>query len=369
MTEPFEKLLEVSELYLKDGRTSATRDSLLNRQRTLTSYIRALDECGEDPGIAGVLKWKQSLVDSGLKKSTIHQYLVELRCFYTWAIDHGFFTDNPVKPSDMPRVVKNPYQLMSEDQMLRLLQRVDPRDYRKDRVYWLRNRAIVVTLITTSIRNGELMDLTLSDLDWDGSEILIRSGKGGKDRYVDFPEITKAAIGEYWSAPEMPKDPSPDMPVFLAFDKKTGAPRRIDSRKSLSTYVKRYVSHMLPEYEKDVRSHALRHVGASLLLTNGDSLEQIQNILGHACQSTTKIYAARLRPDKSHVQNANRIWDELAYQTGASVRAFERAREKRARKEENGPEPENPGPAPSQPRPETDETVYDGSRNLFGEAV
>lgn len=329
MTEAFEKFLEVSQLYLKDCRTSAAQSSFINRRRTLSSYISALDESGTDPGVLGILTWKQALADRGLKKSTIRQYLVELHAFYEWAIDHRFYKENPVKKSDMPKDVKKPYQLMSEDQMLRLLQRVEPHDYRKDRIYWIRNRAIVITLITTSIRNHELINLTVSDLDWENSEILIRSGKGDKDRWVNFPDITKAAIREYWSCPEMPKDPPPDFPVFAAFSKKTGEPGPIRDAKSLSTYVKRYVARVIPEYGKDVRSHALRHVGASLLLTNGDAMEQIQQILGHANASTTKVYAARLRPDKTHVKNANRIWEEIEYQTGLSQKASEEAQRRR----------------------------------------
>lgn len=367
MTDAFKKFLEVSELYMKDGRTSASNATLDNRQRTLTSYIRCLDESGEDPGVLGVLKWKQSMQDRGLKKSTIRQYLVELHAFYNWAIDHRFYTENPVKKSDYPRAVKNPYQLMSEEQMLRLLERKPPQKYRSHQFYWFRNRAIVVTLITTSIRNHELMNLTMSDLDWENSEILIRSGKGDKDRFVNFPEIAQAAIREYMSFPQIPADPPPDFPVFVSIDRKTGTPQPIQDRKTLSVFVQRYVRHMLPEYNADVRSHALRHVGASLLLTNGDSMEQIQHLLGHAELSTTKIYAARLRPDKTHVQNANRIWDEIAYQTGRSKKSSEESMRKRLELE---PPPAAEEPRqPPEPQPRRSASQYDGSKNIFGESI
>ena len=367
MTDAFKKFLEVSELYMKDGRTSASNTTLDNRQRTLTSYIRCLDESGEDPGVLGVLKWKQSMQDRGLKKSTIRQYLVELHAFYNWAIDHRFYQENPVKKSDYPRAVKNPYQLMSEEQMLRLLERKPPQKYRSPQFYWFRNRAIVVTLITTSIRNHELMNLTMSDLDWESGEILIRSGKGDKDRFVNFPEIAQAAIREYMSFPQIPADPPPDFPVFVSIDRKTGTPQPIQSRKTLSVFVQRYVRHMLPEYKADVRSRALRHVGASLLLTNGDSQEQLQHLLGHAEFSTTKIYAARLRPDRTYVQNANRIWDEIEYQIERRKKASEESVRKRLELE---PPPAAEEPQqPPEPQPRRSASQYDGSKNIFGESI
>ena len=370
MTDEFKKFLEVSELYMKDGRTSASKTTLDNRQRTLTSYLRCLDESGEDPGILGVLTWKQSMLDRGLKKSTIRQYLVELHAFYDWAIDHRFYQENPVKRSDYPKNVRNPYQLMSEDQMLRLLERKPPQKYRSPKFYWFRNRAIVVTLITTSIRNHELLNLTMSDLDWESGEILIRSGKGDKDRYVNLPEIAQAAIREYMSFPQIPSDPPPDFPVFVSIDPKTGTPQPIQNRNTLSVFVQRYVEHMLPEYQSEIRSHALRHVGASLLLTNGDSLEQIQHLLGHAESSTTKIYAARLRPDKTHVKSANQIWDEIEYQTGLSKKASEKSMRGRAA-QEAPPEVESPRPAPELKgtRPRNSAPLYDGAKNLFGEST
>ena len=55
--------------------------------------------------------------------------------------------------------------------------------------------------------------------------------------------------------------------------------RRADTERAVESLFAEYQKELLEEYEANVRSHALRHIGASLLLTNGESMEQIQQTL------------------------------------------------------------------------------------------
>ena len=380
MTRETQRFMEVSALYLRDCRITASKTTIDNRSRTLSMFLKSLDENGDDPDVLGVMNWKSGMAERGLKRSSMRQYLSELHEFFRWAVEHGFYESNPVKRSDIPKSRQQPYHLMSEDQMLRLLEHRRP-SHGVEKT-WLRNRAIVVMFITTSVRNSELLDLVESDLDWENHQIYIRSGKGDKDRFVPFPKIAQAAIREYLAAGYRPKEVGPDAALFGYVDEKSGRWKPFASRIIVSKIVNSYVHGMIPEYEANVRSHALRHIGASLLLTNGESMEQIQQTLGHSDMRTTKIYAARLRPDKTHVETANRIWEEIAYQTRLSEKEAERLQEKMPQdatvsglSAPAGADSEiQEGREPAlrnqrQPPPEKVRHTFDGTRNLFGDTL
>lgn len=61
----------------------------------------------------------------------------------------------------------------------------------------VRDRAILLLLATTGIRNGELRTLRLQDVDWRAGEVFIRHTKGRRDRVAPLLEETGAALADY----------------------------------------------------------------------------------------------------------------------------------------------------------------------------
>jgi integrase/recombinase XerD len=61
----------------------------------------------------------------------------------------------------------------------------------------IRDRALLLLLATTGIRNGELRALQLQDIDWRAGEVFVRRTKGKRDRVVPLLEETGAALAEY----------------------------------------------------------------------------------------------------------------------------------------------------------------------------
>jgi integrase len=61
----------------------------------------------------------------------------------------------------------------------------------------VRDRAILLLLATTGIRNGELRALRLQDVDWRAGEVFIRHTKGKRDRVTPLLEETGAALANY----------------------------------------------------------------------------------------------------------------------------------------------------------------------------
>ena len=129
----------------------------------------------------------------------------------------------------------------------------------------------------------ELVALKLYDLDLTGGTVLIRQGKGRKDRVVPIGDRAVAWVQKYLreARPALAAEPD-DCTLFL-----TNAGEEI-TRDHLSDLVRFYVDKA--EIGKTGSSHLLRHTMATLMLEGGADIRFIQQMLGHASLSTTEMY-------------------------------------------------------------------------------
>lgn len=156
------------------------------------------------------------------------------------------------------------------------------------RLELLRDRALLRTLFCTGMRRAEVASLNRSDVADGRANQAIVTGKGDKDRTIFFDEPTLAAVRAYLVARADTHEP-----LFIRHDRARGKPKnrgqnyRITPQTIFDT-VKRYASQL----GVDVSPHDFRHEKATVMLNNGASLSEIQDILGHASPETTKrIYA------------------------------------------------------------------------------
>lgn len=173
------------------------------------------------------------------------------------------------------------------------------------RLELLRDRALLRTLFCTGMRRAEVARLTRADVADGRRDQAIITGKGEKERIVFFDEPTLAAIRAY-----LKERADSFFPLFIRHDRARGKPRfggenyRITPQTIFDT-VKRYARAV----GIDASPHDFRHEKATVLLNNGASLSEVQDLLGHASPETTKkIYAhyetARLR-DAFHRYSAS----------------------------------------------------------------
>ncbi len=133
-------------------------------------------------------------------------------------------------------------------------------------------------MLHSGLRSGECTDLRFQDLDLSGQRLIVRQGKGQRDRLVYLSPITCRAIQNYLQAsPRRPTDP-----LWL----------RPDGKPMSQTWLSAHISVIGKEAKIDpLYPHRLRHTCATRLLNAGMDITRIQKLLGHERISTTMIYA------------------------------------------------------------------------------
>lgn len=141
----------------------------------------------------------------------------------------------------------------------------------------LKHRIVLGLLYGCGLRNAELCNLKITDVDLDRKVVHVRQGKGRKDRYVPINNMLVRGIKKYLQADK------PD--TYLINSNKTGGP-----------YTPRGVQWVLRETRKhsgiakDITAHSLRHSYATHLLEMGMDIITLKDLLGHEAIQTTMTY-------------------------------------------------------------------------------
>jgi integrase/recombinase XerD len=202
-----------------------------------------------------------------------------LRGYFKWLTRTNVLLWNPASEMELPRAARRlPKHVLTVAEVERVLAQPDVFD-----PLGLRDRAILETLYSTAIRRREASEVTLFDVDADRGTLMVRQGKGKKDRVVPIGERALGWIRRYLDEvrPRFVVAPDPGT-LFLTYD---GA--GIGSAyltELVSTYVRNAT------LGKTGSCHLFRHTCATLMLEGGADIRYIQEMLGHAELSTTQIY-------------------------------------------------------------------------------
>jgi integrase/recombinase XerD len=208
-----------------------------------------------------------------------HVMLTPIKAFFKWLSKENHILYNPASELELPKKPKRlPKTILDIEAVETILNQPGIKT-----VAGLRDRAIMELLYSTGIRRMELVHLKLFDIDSRRSTLLVRSGKGGKDRFLPIGERALAWVEKYRS------DARPEL--LIGHDDGTlfltdqGQPFR---RNALTARIKRYIQ----QAGLDVQGacHLFRHAMATHMLENGADIRFIQAILGHEDLSTTEVY-------------------------------------------------------------------------------
>ena len=207
------------------------------------------------------------------------QHLIPVRAFFKWLGRNNHILANPAADLELPRGEKRlPKHILTASEAERVLA-LPP----LDDPLGLRDRAILEVLYSTGMRRMEVAGLRLYDLDQERGTVMVRQGKGKKDRMIPMGARAFAWVVRYIeeARPRLVVA-GDDGTVFLTNLGTPFEPGR------LTQLVRDYID--AAETGKRGSCHLFRHTCATLMLEGGADVRFIQQLLGHAKLETTQIY-------------------------------------------------------------------------------
>jgi site-specific recombinase XerD len=159
----------------------------------------------------------------------------------------------------------------------------------------VRDRALLLVLATTGLRNKEIRALELQDIHWRAAEVFVRRTKGKRDRVVPLLEEAGAALADY-VLHARPKIDSPR--VFLSF---VPPARPFKCPASISRIVRSRLEGSGVEVSGAAGAHLLRHSLATQLVSQRCPVNEVADLLGHRSINTTAIYVKVALPQLTDV--------------------------------------------------------------------
>lgn len=211
------------------------------------------------------------------KKNTQGYYIIAMRNFFKYLIRRDIDIISPDK-IDLPKSGDREINIISEDELIRLLESPDLSDLKG-----IRDKAILELLFSTGLRVSELCSLNKDSVNLQTGEFPVK-GKGRKIRVVFLSERAKKYLIDWLKA----RKEIVDEPLFIGLPNiKSKNYTRLTSR-SIERIIKHYS--VKAGITKKVVPHTLRHCFATDLLQNGADLRSVQSMLGHSSIATTQIY-------------------------------------------------------------------------------
>ena len=211
-----------------------------------------------------------------MNEKSISRTISCLKSFYKFLIIEKIVKTNPTDGLYMPKVKKSLPNVLSVDDVTLLL------DVKLDDDFSYRNKAMLELMYATGLRVSELVELKLSDLDFNDDIIRIM-GKGSKERIIPIGDFAKDYLLKYINnhRGNMLKGINTDYVFLNNHGKKM-------TRQGFFKIIKKLAKDV--GISTEISPHTLRHSFASHLLKYGADLRTIQELLGHSDISTTQIY-------------------------------------------------------------------------------
>lgn len=219
--------------------------------------------------------------DDGQPLSTRSQHtrITPLRAYFKWLARQNYILYNPASELELPRLERRlPKHVLSIKEAEAVLAMPD-----LSLSTGIRDRAILETLYSTGMRRMELIGLHLHDIDTERGTVMIRQGKGKKDRMIPIGERALEWVAKYRDDVRLElATGEDDGSLFLTNLGEAFTPNR------LTQLVRDHVNGA--KTGKTGSCHLFRHTMATLMLENGADIRFIQAMLGHANLETTQIY-------------------------------------------------------------------------------
>ncbi len=221
------------------------------------------------------------LYDQGLSLRSIGTKIAAVRSFFKYCVQQGWLEQNPAQLLAIPKTEQRLPGFLREEEINAILARLEKEAIESRDPIKIRNWAIFELLYATGMRVGELLRLTIVDVNL-ALRVVRIVGKGGKERLVPMGEQARRAVMHYLEIRDTLFKPKTD----IFFVSKSGKPLSYSD-------IYRLVRRVLEEgnIEAPRKSpHLLRHTFATHLLNRGADLRAVGEFLGHQSLQTTQVY-------------------------------------------------------------------------------
>jgi len=211
--------------------------------------------------------------------ATVNRYLAALSHAFTIAVQEWeWLESNPLSKVRKPSEPRGRIRFLSDDERERLLKAC--KESSNDFLY-----AIVVLALSTGMRQGEIMGLTWSSVDFERERITLYETKNGEIRVVPLVSHALVILKEFAKVRRIDTELLfPSKVVMTQGQKKQGEQKPMLIRAP-------WMSALKKSNIENFRFHDLRHSAASYLAMNGASLAEIAEVLGHKTLQMVKRYA------------------------------------------------------------------------------
>lgn len=219
-----------------------------------------------------------------------HKYLKK---FLDWCVERGHLRTNPIAGIRKPKKPQTLPRRLTHEQAQTILYASfnHPWRYAYERS---RNHAVVATLLFAGLRASEVLSLQLIDVNLEAGVLLVRSGKGNKDRYVPIHHKLGYILKRYIVDRERLGKSTPYLFTGTSRDGQMSYKTlcKICKKLSLATGVA-------------FTPHCLRHTFGSVAIEQDMGLVQLKEIMGHSNIASTMLYL-RMSP-KGLQDSLNRL--------------------------------------------------------------
>lgn len=212
-------------------------------------------------------------------KVTIDNIRRNISSFFSWLEEENYILKSPMRRIHKIKTNQQVKEVISDEEIEKM----------RDKCFCKRDLAILDFLYSTGIRVGELVNLNISDINFDERECIV-FGKGGKERKVYFDAKAKIHIQNYL-VDRIDRNPA----LFVTLD----APY---TRLKISGVEIRMRELGKRSLVNKIYPHKFRRTMATRAIDKGMPIEQVQKILGHSQIDTTMQYAM---VNQSNVKNAH----------------------------------------------------------------
>ncbi len=210
-----------------------------------------------------------------LSAATVHGHVRTLRAFFNWLVSEGFIEISPAKNLKPPKVCRKVVSTLSDEEIRAILGVLAPVNSSN-----ARNQTIIMLLLDTGLRMGELINLKMDDVHMNEGLLKVM-GKGRKERIVPMGSNAQRALQRYLFRYRPKPLHSGINNVFLSVLAKPLTENGIKlmfARLARKSGVAR------------LHAHLCRHTFATRFLINGGDVFTLQQILGHSTLQMVSHY-------------------------------------------------------------------------------